>query len=169
MSALGMALYSVSRGQMSLPARLPRGSELAAQREGAADVAGACGGRTRGSRHEARARRPRPTPHQAPQRREGHHRSLKLRSSGLRQPECFEVITILFRGSGEICAAGISYQMKARSLSLFLNSPASIRAHKRSRTAAGRSPNHTQTSLPSARAKCSGANQSSSYSLGFMP
>src|SRR5215475_9892866 len=46
--ALGMALYSVSRGRMSLPARLARGSELAAEREGAADVAGAGAGRTRG-------------------------------------------------------------------------------------------------------------------------
>ena len=41
---------------MSLPARLARGSELAAEREGAADVAGGCGGRTRGSTHEGRAR-----------------------------------------------------------------------------------------------------------------
>jgi hypothetical protein len=48
-SALGMALYSVTRGGMSLPARLPRSSQLAAEREGAAHVADAGAGRTRGA------------------------------------------------------------------------------------------------------------------------
>src|SRR5262245_8484513 len=42
-----MALYSVSRGRMSLPGRLPRGPELASEREGAANVAGAGAGHTR--------------------------------------------------------------------------------------------------------------------------
>jgi hypothetical protein len=43
-----MALYSVTRGQMSLPVGLPRGSELAAEREGTAHVADAGVGRARG-------------------------------------------------------------------------------------------------------------------------
>src|SRR5262245_545381 len=43
-----MALYSVSRGRMSLPTRLPRGSKLEAEREGAALVADTGAGRTRG-------------------------------------------------------------------------------------------------------------------------
>jgi hypothetical protein len=59
---LGMALCSVSRGRMSLPTRLARGSELAAEREGAADVADAGAGRARSSPYERRARSRRPRP-----------------------------------------------------------------------------------------------------------